>query len=169
MNRTRWILVVDDDENDLMWTLEALERQTTPVGLVALHDGIEALDYLYSRGEYSSRPPGNPEMILMDIHMPRADGFDVLRQVKGDAYLRSIPTILFSSSRRADDVARAYQLGANAYVVKPVDYRQFVNTVDVIRNFWTACNEAPPRYSRPVRAMAPEVPRTETNVLLAKH
>jgi CheY-like chemotaxis protein len=144
MNKHSGILVVDDDENDLQLTLSALARQDPAVDVVIVHDGVQALDYLYCRGEFKSRPPGNPEVVLLDMHMPRASGIEVLRQIKSDSVLRTIPVVIFSSSRRPADVFQSYQLGANAYVVKPVDYRQFMDTVHDIRSFWTQRNEPPP-------------------------
>lgn len=146
------ILVVDDDENDLRMIEMALIEDDQPLFVRYVRDGAEALDYLLARGRYSPGPAECPALILLDLHMPRVDGWEVLRQVKGDDRLKWIPIVIFSSSARDVDVRQCYALGANAYVVKPIDYTRFRETISAIRTFWAGCNHsarAAPRSCRP--------------------
>jgi CheY-like chemotaxis protein len=143
MSRRNLILVADDDENDLRMTLEALAQRGTDLEVRTVHDGAEALDYLYGREAFKDRPAGNPEMLLLDLNMPRIDGWEVLRRIKTDAALHTIPVIVFTSSSRDHDVDQCYELGANAYVVKPIDFHQFTEVVRDIQHFWTECNRPP--------------------------
>ena len=147
MSRHSLILVADDDENDLRMTLEALAGRSADLEVRTVHDGAEALDYLYGREAFKDRPAGNPEVLLLDLNMPRVDGWEVLRRVKTDAALRTIPVVVFTSSSRDHDVGECYELGANAYVVKPIGFREFTEVVRDIQHFWTECNH-PPRASR---------------------
>jgi len=136
------ILVADDDDNDLRMIEMALSGDGRPPGVRFVHDGGEALDYLYARGRYSQGQGESPALILLDLHMPRVDGWEVLRQVKSDDRLKSIPIVIFSSSARETDVRHCYDLGANAYVVKPIDFPRFQEVVSAIKTFWTECNHS---------------------------
>lgn len=139
--RTREILVADDDEHDLTMICAVLEREGGGAPAPrCVRDGQEALDFLYGAGVFQGRPPGDPAVVLLDLHMPRINGWEVLRQVKADPALRAIPVIVFSSSARESDLRRCYDLGANAYVVKPIDFAQFQEVVRVIAMFWLRCN-----------------------------
>lgn len=146
------ILVADDDANDLRMIEMSLMRGGRAPAVAYVQDGAEALDYLYGRGRFGP-PDGDTAFVLLDLHMPRVDGWEVLRQVKSDERLRCIPVIVFSSSAREVDVRHCYALGANAYVVKPIDYGSFQDTIRAIQEFWAGCNHAPRAASlRPSRA-----------------
>lgn len=138
MNTT--ILVADDDENDLRMIEMALNDDDHPLPARYVRDGVEALDYLHARGRFSEDRGEDPALILLDLHMPRVDGWEVLRQVKSDERLRRIPVVIFSSSAREVDIRHCYDLGANAYAVKPIDYARFQETIRAIKAFWTGCN-----------------------------
>ena len=129
------------------WLFRELEPGTEPLGeankVVVARDGAEALDYLYRRGPFAGRPPGHPVVVLLDLKMPRVDGLEVLRQVKGDPGLRTIPIVVLTSSDRDQDVVESYNLGVNAYVVKPVAFDEFVEVVKQIGLFWVLINETP--------------------------
>lgn len=134
------ILVVDDDENDLRMIDLTLNGGAHPTVVRYLHDGGEVLDYLYQRGRFQDSPAESPIFILLDLHMPRVDGWEVLRQIKSDERLKWIPVVIFSSSARERDVRHSYDLGANAYVVKPIDFAQFQGALTAIITFWGGCN-----------------------------
>lgn len=144
MSRPLVILVADDDENDRNMTLAALASRGARSQVIAVQDGVEVLDYLLSRGEFKARVPGHPNVLLLDLNMPRIDGWEVLRQIKADAGLRSIPVVIFTSSKRERDVRESYALGANAYVVKPIDFGEFTDALLEIQAFWTERNVPPP-------------------------
>jgi CheY-like chemotaxis protein len=144
MNPKR-ILLVDDSPNDREMALEALKEHNLLNEVVALRDGVEALDYLYRRGEFANRPEGNPAVILLDLKMPRVDGIEVLRQVKSDEKLKVIPIVVMTSSREDQDVIESYKLGVNAYVVKPLSFHEFIDAIKVLGSFWIMLNEAPPQ------------------------
>jgi len=144
MNRHKWILLVEDSENDAALTLHALSLNQAPQDVIVARDGAEALDCLYQREGFHRRGTGNPVVMLLDLKMPRVDGLEVLRQVKIDPRLRTIPIVMFTSSREEADLVRSYHLGVNAYVVKPVDFQQFVAALSGIKMFWTIINEPPP-------------------------
>ena len=112
--------------------------------VVVVRDGAEALDYLFKRNAYANRTGGNPAVLLLDLKMPKVDGIEVLRQVKGDPQLRTIPVVVLTSSREEQDLVRTYDLGVNAYVVKPVDFLEFVDAVKLLGGFWAVVNEPPP-------------------------
>jgi CheY-like chemotaxis protein len=112
--------------------------------IMVVHDGAEALDYLYRRGRFEQRLSANPTLVLLDLKMPRVDGIEVLTQVKRDQQLRNIPVVMLTSSREERDVSRSYQMGANAYVVKPVHFPDFVAAIQALSHFWTRTNESPP-------------------------
>jgi CheY-like chemotaxis protein len=144
MSALRPILLVEDNPKDLELTLEALERSRLANDVVIARDGVEALDYLYSRGEYANRPPGHPAVVLLDLKLPRVDGLQVLEQVKKDDDLRSIPVVMLTASREELDLVRSYKLGVNAYVVKPVGFKEFLDAVRDLGVFWAVLNEPPP-------------------------
>lgn len=140
----RNILLAEDNQMDVELTMEALERYNLANGVVVVNDGAEALDYLYRRGTYSNRTAGNPAVVLLDLKMPKVDGLQVLEQMKHDASLKSVPVVVLTSSREESDLVRSYRLGVNAYVVKPVDFKEFVEAVSNLGVFWALINEVPP-------------------------
>jgi len=138
------ILIVEDDPNDLELTLTALADYNLANEVVVARDGQQALDYLYCRAEFSERPPGNPAVMLLDLKLPKVGGLEVLQKVKSEDRLKLIPVVVLTSSHEEKDMMRSYSLGVNAYVVKPVDFHQFVNAVKELGVFWAVINEAPP-------------------------
>lgn len=144
MEPLKRILLVEDDPNDIELTLDALSEYNLANEIVVTRDGVEALDYIYCRGTFAQRPAGNPVIILLDLKLPKLDGVQVLRQLKGDEQMRLIPVTILTSSRESRDLEECYQLGVNAYVVKPVRFSEFVNTVKGIGLFWALINEPPP-------------------------
>lgn len=138
------ILFAEDDPADVELTLLAFEKHHLANRVVVVRDGAEVLDYVFRRGEYADREPGtDPQLILLDLKMPKVDGFEVLRQVKADPRTRSIPVIVLSSSRDDKDLASAYALGANSYIGKPVDFDEFVRIVGQLGLYWLAINKLP--------------------------
>ena len=144
MNRLRRILMVEDDARDVELSLTALEQYNLANEVVVVADGEEALDYLYQRGQFMARPNGNPAVLLLDLKLPKVDGLEVLQQIKRDDRLKMIPVVVLTSSREERDMVASYQLGVNAYVVKPVDFHEFVNAVKELGIFWALINEPPP-------------------------
>ena len=144
MNSLKRILLVDDSPRDTEMALAALDNHQLANEVVALRDGAEALDYLYRRGEFANRPAGDPAVVLLDLKMPKVDGIEVLRQIKADPALKMIPVVVMTSSREEQDLLNSYQLGVNAYVVKPVKFQSFVEAVRQVGAFWAVINEAPP-------------------------
>jgi CheY-like chemotaxis protein len=138
------ILMVEDDPNDVELTMTALEGHNLANEVVVTRDGEEALDYLYRRGKYSRRSSDHPAVILLDLKLPKIDGLEVLRQVKTDDHLKVIPVVVLTSSREEKDLVSSYKLGVNAYVVKPVDFHEFVNAIKELGVFWAIINAAPP-------------------------
>jgi CheY-like chemotaxis protein len=138
------ILIAEDNPNDLELTLEALRQHRLANEIVAVRDGAEALDYLFRRGAYAERPGGAPCVVLLDLKMPKVDGLEVLRAIKADPRLRMTPVVMLTSSREEADLVRSYQLGVNGYVVKPVDFAEFVDAVRQVGAFWALVNELPP-------------------------
>jgi CheY-like chemotaxis protein len=147
MKPLKQILLVEDSLKDIDLTLAALEEHKLANEVVVARDGVEALDYLYCRGTFAHRPPGLPAVMLLDIKMPRLTGLEVLRQMNADPVLKVLPVVMLTSSREEPDLAASYALGANAYVVKPVDFEQFVNAVKQVGAFWAVLNEPPPHPS----------------------
>ena len=145
------ILLVEDNPNDLELTLIALERSQLANEVIVVRDGAEALDYLHSRGAWEGRPAGNPAVVLLDLKLPKVDGIEVLREVRGSQKLRSMPVVMLTSSREEQDLLRSYSLGVNAYVVKPVDFKEFVRAIADLGVFWAVLNEPPPGSARYVR------------------
>ncbi len=138
------ILMVEDDPKDVELTLTALEEYNLSNEVIVTHDGEEALDYLYHRGKFQTRANGNPAVLLLDLKLPKVDGLEVLQQLKSDEKLRMIPVVVLTSSREERDMVATYKLGVNAYVVKPVDFHEFVNAIKELGVFWAIINEAPP-------------------------
>src|SRR5262249_30629360 len=138
------ILMGEDDPNDGELTLTALEEYNLPNEVVVTRDGEEALDYLYCPGAFATRTTDNPAVMLLNLKLPRDDGLEVLRQVKSDATLRMIPVVVLTSSHEERDMIASYKLGVNAYVVKPVDFHEFVNAIKELGIFWAVINEPPP-------------------------
>lgn len=144
MIELRRIFYVDDNPRDTELALNALKKNNLANDVVTAEDGEDALDYLYMRGKYANRPPGNPALMLLDLKMPRVDGLEVLRQVKSDPQLHSIPVVVMTSSREEQDLIRSYELGVNAYVVKPLSFTEFLDAIKQIGAFWGVINEPPP-------------------------
>ena len=138
------ILLAEDSERDVELTLAALEEHNLANEVVVARDGAEALDYLYQRGRFASHANGLPVVVLLDLKMPKVDGLEVLRQMRTDPALKHVPAVMITSSREEQDLVRSYQLGVNAYVVKPVDFHQFVESIKQIGFFWAVINEPPP-------------------------
>jgi len=144
MNKLGRILMVEDDPKDVELTLTALEEYNLANEVVVTRDGEQALDYLYCRGEYNTRASGNPAVMLLDLKLPKVDGLEVLKQIKSDGELRMIPVVVLTSSKEEKDMVESYKLGVNAYVVKPVDFHEFVNAIKELGVFWAIINEPPP-------------------------
>ena len=138
------ILMVEDDPKDVELTLTALEDYNLANEVVVTRDGQQALDYLYCRGAYKTRSRDNPAVMLLDLKLPKVDGLEVLKQVKSDSDLRVIPVVVLTSSKEEKDMVASYKLGVNAYVVKPVDFHEFVNAIKELGVFWAVINEPPP-------------------------
>jgi CheY-like chemotaxis protein len=137
------ILLIEDDPKDVELTLEALGDYNLANEVIVVRDGEQALDYLYCRGKFAARARENPAVLLLDLKLPKVDGLQVLRQVKSDPKLKLIPVVVLTSSREEKDMMGSYQLGVNAYVVKPVDFHEFVNAVKELGIFWAVINEPP--------------------------
>lgn len=146
------ILLVEDNPNDLELALIALERSQLANDVVVVRDGAEALDYLFRRKTYADRQDGNPAVLMLDLKLPKVDGLEVLDKIRNTEALRSIPVVMLTSSKEEQDLLRSYELGVNAYVVKPVDFEEFVRAIADLGIFWAVLNEPPPgshRYIRP--------------------
>ena len=146
------ILLVEDNPHDLELTLIALEKSQLANEVVIARDGAEALDYLFCRGEHGNRQIGNPTVVLLDLKLPKVDGLEVLKEVRATPHLKSIPVVMLTSSKEEQDLLRSYELGVNAYVVKPVDFEEFVKAIADLGIFWAVLNEPPPgshRYVKP--------------------
>jgi DNA-binding response OmpR family regulator len=142
------ILMVEDDPKDVMLTMTALEEYNLANEVVLARDGEQALDYLYCRGSFAGREGENPAVLLLDLKLPKVDGLEVLRTIKSDENLKMVPVVVLTSSREEKDMVASYQLGVNAYVVKPVDFHEFVNAVKELGVFWAVVNEPPPGSAR---------------------
>ena len=139
------ILLVEDSSSDAEMTINALEKNKLAHKIFHVRDGAEALDYLFAEGKYAGRAVNDcPKVILLDLKMPKVSGIDVLRQIKTDETLKMIPVVVLSSSGEERDVIESYQLGVNAYVVKPVDIQQFLEAIRKLGLFWALINEPPP-------------------------
>ncbi|MEO7729792.1 MAG: response regulator [Kofleriaceae bacterium] len=140
---TRRILLVEDSENDVALTMAAFEEVNLANEVVHACDGQEALDYIYRTGKYATRPEGHPVVVLLDLKLPRVDGLQVLAKLKADPALRTIPVVMLTSSREESDLARSYGLGVNAYVVKPLEFVEFVSALKKLGLFWAVVNQPP--------------------------
>jgi CheY-like chemotaxis protein len=138
------ILLAEDNVHDVELTLSALEEHNLANEVVVVRDGAEALDYLYQRGKYAGHANGLPVVVLLDLKMPKVDGLQVLKQMRADPMLHHVPVVMITSSREEQDLLNSYQLGVNAYVVKPVDFQQFVASIKQVGFFWAIINEPPP-------------------------
>lgn len=145
------ILLVDDNPNDIELTLAALAENHLANDVIVVRDGEEALDFLYRRGVYRLRSPGNPAVVLLDLKLPKIDGLQVLQQLKTDEQLRAIPIVMLTSSREEQDLVRSYQQGVNAYVVKPVEFAEFLKSIKELGLFWAVINHPPPGSVAPSR------------------
>ncbi len=144
MSSLKRILLVEDDPKDVKLTLSGLAEYNLANEVVVAHDGEEALDYLYRRGAFQAREIGNPAVILLDLKLPKVNGIEVLQQIRADEKLKMTPVVVLTSSKEERDLVATYKLGVNAYVVKPVDFHQFVNAVKELGAFWAVINEPPP-------------------------
>jgi len=144
MTKLRPILLAEDNLKDIELVLAALKKNNLANEVVVARDGAEALDYLYRQGNFRTREDGLPIAIFLDLKMPKVDGLEVLRRIKADDALKVIPIIMLTSSREEADLVKSYQLGANAYVVKPVGFQQFVDAIKQTGMFWAVINEPPP-------------------------
>lgn len=143
MNPIRTILLAEDSLADAEMAIDALREAKLANPIVHVEDGVEAMDYLFCRGAYADREPGNPAVLLLDIKMPRMGGLEVLQKLRAEEDLRRIPVVILSSSREETDLASSWDLGVNAYVVKPVDVDQFFEAVKALGTFWAVFNEPP--------------------------
>jgi len=138
------ILLAEDNERDVELTLAALDEHNLANEVVVARDGAEALDYIYGRGKFAGHANGLPVVVLLDLKMPKVDGLEVLRQMRTDPEIKHVPVVMVTSSREEQDLVHSYELGVNAYVVKPVDFQKFVESVKQIGMFWAIINEPPP-------------------------
>ena len=144
MTELRTILLAEDNPRDVELILEALAEHNLAKHVTVVRDGVDAMEFLRCEGKYKPRKPGNPAVLLLDIKMPRMDGIEVLRAIRNDPALKTLPVVMLTSSREQPDLKRSYELGANAYVVKPVDFRDFMEAVKQVGVFWAVINELPP-------------------------
>lgn len=144
MAELKRILLAEDNPNDAELTLMGLGKHNLANEVVVAYDGVEAIDYLNRQGKFAGRPEGNPSVIFLDLKLPKIDGLEVLRKIRSDEQLKLIPVVVLSSSREEHDIIECYKLGANAYVVKPVNYDEFMDVVKSLGSFWAIVNEPPP-------------------------
>lgn len=144
MEKLKRILLVEDDPHDVELTLTGLTEYNLANEVVVARDGEEALDFLHRRGKFAGRTDGNPSVVLLDLKLPKVGGLEVLRQLKTDEKLKMVPVVILTSSHEDRDMVEGYKLGTNAYVVKPVDFHQFVDAIKHIGAFWAVINEPPP-------------------------
>lgn len=144
MAELKRILLAEDNPKDVELTLTALDEHNLANEVVVVNDGAEALDYLYRRGKFAMRADNDPAVVLLDLKMPKVDGLEVLRTIKKDEKLKTIPLVILTSSREEKDLVESYKLGVNAYVVKPVNFQQFIEAVKELGAFWAVINEPPP-------------------------
>ena len=143
MSQFRTILIAEDSPADAEMTIDALREARLANPIVHVEDGVEALDFLLRRGAFADREEGLPAVLLLDIKMPRMDGLEVLQRIRAEEEFKRLPVVILSSSREESDLARSWDLGVNAYVVKPVDVDQFFRAVKLLGTFWAVINEAP--------------------------
>jgi CheY-like chemotaxis protein len=144
MANLRPILLAEDNPNDVELTLTALHSLNLANEIIVVNDGAQVLDFLHRRNAFSSRPAAAPAVVVLDLKMPRVDGLEALRQIRADPNLSMLPIVILTSSREENDLVRGYQLGANAYVVKPVDFDHFISAISQLGVFWALINEPPP-------------------------
>ncbi|MGD0886542.1 MAG: response regulator [Thermodesulfovibrionales bacterium] len=144
MPELRRILLVEDDPNDIELIMTGLAENNLVNEVVAVHDGEEALDYLHCRGKFASRTDGHPAVVMLDLKLPKISGLEVLSQMKTDEKLRCIPVVILTSSKENQDIVQGYQLGVNSYVVKPVNFHQFIDAIKLIGAYWAIVSEPPP-------------------------
>ncbi len=144
MNELGRILLAEDDPYDIELTLTALAEHNLANDVAVVRDGEEALDYVHRRGRFAARLPGHPVVVLVDIKMPKVDGIEVIRRMKSDEQTRCIPVVVLTSSRESRDLDECYRLGVNAFVVKPLQFTEFVQAVKQVGAFWALLNEPPP-------------------------
>jgi CheY-like chemotaxis protein len=144
MNQSKTILLAEDNAHDVELTLAALTEHNVANEIVVVHDGAQALDYLFVRGRFALRTPGDPALVLLDLKMPKMDGLEALRAIKQDENLRRVPVVMLTSSREEQDLVRSYELGVNSYVLKPVEFQAFVEAVKNLGVYWTVHNQRPP-------------------------
>jgi two-component system response regulator len=144
MTQLKRLLLVEDSTRDAELIIDALAANQLANEVVHVRDGAEALEYLYRRGGFADRVADQPAMILLDLKLPKVDGLEVLRQIKGDAAMKLIPIVMMTSSREEKDLLASYELGVNAYVVKPMKFADFVEAVKQVGVFWAVVNEVPP-------------------------
>jgi CheY-like chemotaxis protein len=147
MIELRTILLVEDNPHDVELIIAALEEFNLANQVAVARDGVEALEYLRVEGKFSQRTKGNPAVVLLDIKMPRMDGIETLRAIRSDPLLKTIPVVMLTSSREEPDLKHSYELGVNAYVVKPVDFNHFIEAIKQVGVFWAMLNELPPERS----------------------
>ncbi len=145
----RPILLIEDSREDVELTLAALAKCKLANEVVVTRDGAEGLDFLYRRGVYAGRAAGDPAVVLLDLKLPKLDGLEVLERVKKDPMLRHIPVVMLTSSKEERDLVRSYELGVNAFVVKPVEFKAFFSAIEDLGVFWAVLNEPPPGRGRP--------------------
>ena len=143
MDEIKSILLAEDDPNDVELTLAALAQHNLANKVEVVRDGAEALDYLFRRGKFATRPDGNPVVVLLDLKMPKVNGLEVLHKIKTDEKLKTVPVVVLTSSRGSPEVRRCYDYGVNAYVVKPVSFPDFINAVKQLGIFWAVVNQPP--------------------------
>jgi CheY-like chemotaxis protein len=144
MINLRTILLAEDNAKDVELTMEALSEHNLANQVTVVKDGVETMEYLRCEGDHKQRKPGNPAVILLDIKMPRMDGIEVLKAIRSDAKLKTIPVVILTSSREESDLIKSYEIGVNAYVVKPVNFKDFIDAIKQIGIFWALLNELPP-------------------------
>ncbi len=149
MTSLKRILLAEDSPQDVEMTLHAMAKNHLANEVVVVPNGVEALDYLFRRGKFAERPEGNPVVAMLDLKMPKLDGLEVLRQMKAHPDLKRIPVVIMTGSREESDLVKSYDLGVNAFVVKPVDFKQFVDSVQNLSCFWGLINEPPPGSASP--------------------
>jgi CheY-like chemotaxis protein len=144
MSPLKRILLAEDNEHDVELTIAALDEHNLANEVVVVRDGAEAMDYLQHRGKFAGHANGLPVVVLLDLKMPKVDGLEVLRQMRADPVLKQVPVVMITSSREEQDLVNSYKLGVNAYVVKPVDFQKFIQSIKQVGFFWAIINEPPP-------------------------
>ena len=147
------ILLVEDNADDELLTLRAFKKNNIRNEVVVVRDGIEALDWLFATGDHAARDPAiEPQMILLDLKLPRLDGLEVLRRIRADARTAILPVVVMTSSKQEEDIIKSYELGANSYIRKPVEFDRFVEAVKSLGMYWLVLNERAPNVSKRVSA-----------------